>query len=133
MADQLLTLARIDQETAWSRERVDLGALVREVADAVEPLVQTKPLALVVRAADAVVVDGNPIYPQHELPANSPFMGVAYSGQYEGKLLWVHHTHDASLWPSDGVVYQAQVLRAQGQEAAQDGRGPRDGAEPRAR
>jgi signal transduction histidine kinase len=62
MADQLLTLARIDQETAWSRERVDLGALVREVADAVEPLVQTKPLALVVRAADAVVVDGNPIY-----------------------------------------------------------------------
>jgi hypothetical protein len=45
-------------------------------------------------------------------------MGVAYSGQYEGKLLWVHHTHDASLWPSDGVVYQAQVLRAQGEAAA---------------
>ena len=43
---------------------------------------------------------------------------VAYSGQYEGKLLWVHHTHDASLWPSDGVVYPAQVVRAQGEEAA---------------
>ncbi len=68
---------------------------------------------------DFYKVDGNPIYPQHELPANSPFMGVAYSGQYEGKLLWVHHTHDASLWPSDGVVYQSQVLRAQGEEAAE--------------
>jgi hypothetical protein len=67
---------------------------------------------------DFMKVDGKPIYPQHELPPNSPFMGVAYSGQYEGKLLWVHHTHDASLWPSDGVVYQAQVLRAQGAAAA---------------
>ena len=53
-------------------------------------------------------VDGKPVYPQHELPTNSPFMGIAYSGQYEGKLLWVHHTHDASLWPSDGVVYGAR-------------------------
>jgi hypothetical protein len=63
-------------------------------------------------------VDGKPIYPQHELPMNSPFMGVAYSGQYEGKLLWVHHTHDASLWPSQGVIYGPQVVRAQGEEAA---------------
>jgi Tannase and feruloyl esterase len=67
---------------------------------------------------DFLKVDGKPLYPQHELPSNSPFMGVAYSGQYEGKLLWVHHTHDASLWPSDGVVYGAQVLHAQGDEAA---------------
>jgi Tannase and feruloyl esterase len=67
---------------------------------------------------DFLRVDGKPIYPQHALPPNSPFMGVAYSGQYEGKLLWVHHTHDASLWPSEGVVYQAQVLRAQGEEQA---------------
>jgi hypothetical protein len=67
---------------------------------------------------DFMRVDGKPIYPQHEIPLNSPFMGVAYSGQYEGKLLWVHHTHDASLWPSDGVVYQAQVLKAQGPEVA---------------
>ena len=67
---------------------------------------------------DFMRVDGVPVYPQHELPPNSPFMGVAYSGQYEGKLLWVHHTHDASLWPSDGVVYEAQVLKAQGEKAA---------------
>ena len=67
---------------------------------------------------DFYKVDGNPIYPQHELPPNSPFMGVAYSGQYEGKLLWVHHTHDASLWPSAGVIYQPQVRKAQGEEAA---------------
>jgi len=67
---------------------------------------------------DFLRLDGRPIYPQHPLPGNTPFMGVKYSGQYEGKLLWVHHTHDASLWPSDGVVYQAQVFKAQGPEAA---------------
>jgi hypothetical protein len=67
---------------------------------------------------DFLRVDGKPIYPQHPLPSNTPFMGVAYSGQYEGKLLWVHHTHDASLWPPQGVIYGSQVLRAQGEEAA---------------
>jgi hypothetical protein len=67
---------------------------------------------------DFLRVDGRPIYPQHSLPSNSPFMGVAYSGQYEGKLLWVHHTHDASLWPSQGMIYGPQVIRAQGEEAA---------------
>jgi hypothetical protein len=66
---------------------------------------------------DHLKVDGKPIYPQHELPEASPFMGVRYTGQYEGKLLWIHHTHDASLWPSDGVVYGAQVVRSQGEEA----------------
>ncbi|MGE0308144.1 MAG: hypothetical protein AB7Q27_20580, partial [Acidimicrobiia bacterium] len=67
---------------------------------------------------DFLRVDGKPIHVQHPIPGNTPFMGVKYSGQYEGKLLWIHHTHDASLWPSDGVVYGAQVLRAQGPEAA---------------
>ena len=46
-----------------------------------------------------------PIYPQHPVPLMSPLMGVSYSGQYKGKLIWVHHTHDASLWPPQGVVY----------------------------
>lgn len=61
MADQLLTLARLDQETSLSRERIDLGALLREVADAVEPLVQSKALALTVKAEDKVIVEGDPI------------------------------------------------------------------------
>ena len=61
MADQLLTLARLDQETSLSREHIDLGALLREVADAVEPLVQSKALALTVKAQDKVIVYGDPI------------------------------------------------------------------------
>ena len=48
---------------------------------------------------DFLRVDGRPIFPQHEVPLQSPLMGVPYSGQYEGKLMWIHHTHDASLWP----------------------------------
>jgi hypothetical protein len=57
---------------------------------------------------------GRYIYPQHPVPLQSPLMGVAYSGQYEGKLLWVHHTHDSSLWPPQGLVYKAAVEGAQG-------------------
>jgi len=52
MADQLLTLARLDQEAALERERVDLGALLREVGEAVEPLVQAKQLTLTATAGD---------------------------------------------------------------------------------
>jgi hypothetical protein len=59
-------------------------------------------------------VDGKPIYPQHEVPLQSPLMGVPYSGQYDGKLLWVHHTHDASLWPPQGIIYRRAVEQAQG-------------------
>lgn len=63
---------------------------------------------------DFLRVDGAPLYPQHGLPLQSPLMGVPYSGQYEGKLMWVHHTHDSSLWPTQGVIYGQAVLRAQG-------------------
>src|SRR3546814_13554163 len=45
-------------------------------------------------------------------------MGVPYSGQYEGKLLWIHHTHDASLWPPQGIIYKQAVEAAQGHEKA---------------
>ena len=61
-------------------------------------------------------VDGVPIYPQHPLPVMSPFMGVRYSGQYDGKLMWIHHTHDASLWPPQGIAYRRAVEHAQGPE-----------------
>jgi hypothetical protein len=61
-------------------------------------------------------VDGQDVHIQHEIPTASPFMGVHYSGQYEGKLMWVHHTHDASLWPPQGIAYRNAVLKAQGPE-----------------
>ena len=66
---------------------------------------------------DGLKLGGVPIYPQHPVPEMSPLMGVAYTGQYDGKLLWVHHTHDSSLWPSQGVVYEAAVAQAQGEAA----------------
>ncbi|KJS04085.1 MAG: hypothetical protein VR73_15460 [Gammaproteobacteria bacterium BRH_c0] len=67
---------------------------------------------------DFLRVDGKPMYPQHGVPLQSPLMGVPYSGQYEGKLMWVHHTHDASLWPPQGLFYKQAVEQAQGPEQA---------------
>ena len=67
-------------------------------------------------ANDFLRLDGVPIYPQHDMPLQSPLMGVAYSGKYEGKLLWIHHTHDASLWPPQGVIYRRAVELAQGEQ-----------------
>jgi signal transduction histidine kinase len=62
MADQLLTLARLDQEASLERMRLDLGALIREVVEAVEPLVQAKQLTLATDSAGVATVDGNPIH-----------------------------------------------------------------------
>ena len=67
---------------------------------------------------DSFRLDGAPIYPQHTAPDQSSLMGVAYSGQYNGKLIWVHHTLDSSLWPPQGVVYARAVEQAQGAEGA---------------
>ncbi len=67
---------------------------------------------------DALRVDGVPIYPQHPVPLQSALMGVGYSGHYSGKLMWVHHTKDSSLWPPQGVIYKDAVLRAQGEDGA---------------
>lgn len=71
---------------------------------------------------DFLRLDGAPLYPQHELPLQSPLMGVAYSGDYNhGKLMWIHHTHDASLWPPQGVIYKRAVEQAQSpQQAAEN-------------
>jgi hypothetical protein len=67
---------------------------------------------------DSLRLDGVPIYEQHPVPLMSPLMGVSYTGHYEGKLLWIHHTHDSSLWPSQGLIYQGAVLQEQGLDAA---------------
>jgi hypothetical protein len=69
---------------------------------------------------DFLRVDGKSIYPQYDVPLASPLMGVPYSGQYEGKLLWIHHTHDASLWPPQGIIYKRAVEQAQGPEKARE-------------
>jgi hypothetical protein len=69
---------------------------------------------------DFLKVDGRPLYPQHRVPDQSPLMGVPYTGQFEGKLLWVHHTHDASLWPPQGVLYEEAVRRSQGEEGLRE-------------
>jgi hypothetical protein len=67
---------------------------------------------------DSLRVDGMPIYQQHPVPLMSPLMGVSYTGHYAGKLLWIHHTHDSSLWPSQGIVYRGAVMGAQGEAGA---------------
>ncbi len=69
---------------------------------------------------DALRVGGMPVYPQHPVPLMSPLMGVSYTGHYEGKLLWIHHTHDSSLWPPQGIIYADAVRRAQGEEGARE-------------
>ena len=56
------------------------------------------------RVASSSRVDGVPIYPQHQLPTMSPFMGVrSLRRSTRASCMWVHHTHDASLWPSQGI------------------------------
>src|SRR3546814_4226046 len=47
-------------------------------------------------------------------------MCVPYSGQYEGKLRWSHHTHDASLCHPQGIIYKQAVEAAQGPEKARE-------------
>jgi hypothetical protein len=69
---------------------------------------------------DSLRVDGHGVYPQHPVPDWSPFMGVCYSGQYTGKVLWVHSTHDSSVWPAWGTAYHRAVLQAQGEQGAAD-------------
>jgi hypothetical protein len=57
------------------------------------------------------------MYPQYPIPESSPFMGTVHTGRFEGKMLWIHHTHDASLWPSQGVGMQRNVRRERGDRA----------------
>jgi uncharacterized protein YfiM (DUF2279 family) len=69
-------------------------------------------------AFDHLRIDGAAQFPQHPVPEMSPLMGVCYSGQYQGKLMWIHHTHDSSVWPAWGTLYHRAVLQAQGEDGA---------------
>jgi hypothetical protein len=44
-------------------------------------------------------------------------MGTLHTGKFEGKMIWVHHTHDASLWPSQGIGMRNNVARERGDAA----------------
>jgi hypothetical protein len=67
---------------------------------------------------DCLRLNGRPVYEQHEPLEMSPFMGVLHTGKFEGKLMWVHHTHDASLWPMQGIGMKNNVERVAGLEKA---------------
>jgi hypothetical protein len=67
-----------------------------------------------------LVLDGVPLYPQHPVPRMSSLMGVCYSGSYQGKVLWIHHTHDSSVWPAWGTLYHRAVRQAQGDAGARE-------------
>lgn len=59
LADDLLTLARLDQDTSIERAPLDLSAIAREVAEAVEPLAQAKDLVFVTALGNPVYVNGS--------------------------------------------------------------------------
>lgn len=69
-------------------------------------------------AFDHLRVDGVAVHRQHRVPEMSVLMGVCYSGRYEGKSMWIHHTHDSSVWPAWGTLYHRAVLQAQGADGA---------------
>lgn len=57
-----------------------------------------------------------PIYEQYEQPELSPFMGVRHTGRFPGKMLWVQHSLDSSLWPSQGLGMKNNIERDVGPE-----------------
>ena len=59
VADDLLELARLDQEASADRGTLDLSSIAREVAEAVEPLAQAKDLIFVTAFGQAVYVNGS--------------------------------------------------------------------------
>jgi hypothetical protein len=69
---------------------------------------------------DFLRIDGQPIFAQYEQPDRSPFMGTVHTGRFDGKMLWVHHTHDASLWPPQGIGMKNNVERERGTDGAKE-------------
>jgi hypothetical protein len=63
---------------------------------------------------DQFRVGTTPIYEQYERPFLSPFMGVPHTGRFDGKMLWIQHTHDSSLWPTQGVGMRNNIEREVG-------------------
>jgi heavy metal sensor kinase len=59
MADDLLALARLDQEMSPKREPIDLPGLIEEVLEAFEPLTASKRLHIEMNLAATARVEGN--------------------------------------------------------------------------
>lgn len=60
---------------------------------------------------DQVLVDGAPMFPQRpRITLPTPF-GGSYSARFEGKLIWMQHTHDTSLWPDQAILYAEGVTK----------------------
>src|SRR3546814_17182819 len=69
---------------------------------------------------DFLRLGGEALYPQHGVSLAAPLMGAPYSEQDEGRRLWIHRTHDAALWPPQGIIYKQAVEAAQGPEKARE-------------
>jgi signal transduction histidine kinase len=59
MADELLTLARLDQEREMAAEAIDWSALTKDAISAIEPLAEAKHLALKMELRTGAIVAGN--------------------------------------------------------------------------
>jgi two-component system OmpR family sensor kinase len=59
-ADELLAMAALSEEAFGRRAAVNIGDLVGEAVDAVEPLVQAKNLTMTADCASTLIVEGNP-------------------------------------------------------------------------
>jgi two-component system, OmpR family, sensor kinase len=59
LADELLALARLDQELALAATKIDLTVLAAEVIATIEPLAQAGRLHLKTNLQDGVIVEGN--------------------------------------------------------------------------
>ena len=62
---------------------------------------------------DSLRVDGHPMFAQHPSPPGPPLSATPWTGRYQGKLLWVHFTHDSAVWPPQAFLYRDVVQRAQ--------------------
>ncbi len=68
-------------------------------------------------ASESQRVDGAPVYPQRPILHTSVLMGPSFTGAFQGKMMFVQHTHDASLWPDRAIEYAVGVKAAQGARA----------------
>ena len=65
------------------------------------------------------MVDGEALYPQRDVQVPATvFTGGRNTAQFEGKMLWYQHTHDAAVWPATAFYYRNEVYQAMGEETA---------------
>jgi signal transduction histidine kinase len=131
-ADELLTLARLSEESFEQRAPVNLGRLTGEVVEAVEPLVQAKNLKLTTNCAEDLVVDGNSDHLKRLVinlldnaikftPENGQ-VSVALDAQVNRAVLRVSDT-GPGIAPADLPFIFERFFRAAGQKTVGSGLG----------